>query len=189
MRIESAALVLAVAAGLAAPLQATSASTTDAFVLYSAGTDGLLNDPKDSGLHQALVLMEENGLSLPPDVGEKDKFAIGTVVRLLLSEIDFRVAMRLDAAPNSIPFSLTIRSSGNAGATPDETAFVRGPLRRTLQTLGLVDIHVEPFDFLYPAAPESWFDAVEKVAGWLEATPGIREIAGSLLITAKKPAA
>jgi SAM-dependent methyltransferase len=76
-----------------------------------------------------------------------------------------------------------------AGATPDETAFVRGPLRRTLQTLGLVDIHVEPFDFLYPAAPESWFDAVEKVAGWLEATPGIREIAGSLLITAKKPAA
>lgn len=117
MRIETTALIVAVAAGLAAPLQA---SSTDAIVLYSAGIDGLLDDPKDAGLQQALVLMEQNGLSLPPDMGKEEKFAIGTAARLLLSEIDFRVAMRPDAPSNSIPFSLTIRSSGNEGATPEE---------------------------------------------------------------------
>ncbi|MEE2673392.1 MAG: class I SAM-dependent methyltransferase [Myxococcota bacterium] len=73
------------------------------------------------------------------------------------------------------------------GATPDETAFVRWPLRRTLHAHGFVDIEVQPFDFMYPAVPAGWIDAVEALGRVLEATPGIREISGSLLIRGQKP--
>jgi len=75
-----------------------------------------------------------------------------------------------------------------AGVTPDETAFVRGPLRRTLERLGLEEVDVAPFDFLYPAIPASWIDAVAALGRRLEATPIVREIAGSLLIRGRKPA-
>lgn len=74
------------------------------------------------------------------------------------------------------------------GATPDETAFVRWPLRRTLGVLGLTDVDVRPFDFMYPGVPAGWIDAVEGLGRILEATPGVREIAGSLLIRGQKPA-
>ncbi len=73
------------------------------------------------------------------------------------------------------------------GATPDETAFVRWPLRRTLDAHGLVDVDVQPFDFMYPAVPAGWIGTVEALGRVLEATPGIREIAGSLLIRGQKP--
>ena len=108
----------AVAAGLwAVP---TAAASSDAIVLYSAGIDGILDDSKDAGLHAALVLMEQHGLSLPPDVSPSDALGINTVVNMLLSESELR--MRVDpslAKQGQPPFSLTISSGGNAGWSVD----------------------------------------------------------------------
>jgi SAM-dependent methyltransferase len=72
--------------------------------------------------------------------------------------------------------------------SPGETAFVRWRVRPTLARLGLADVRARPFDFLYPLTPARWIPAVERLGGVLERTPGVAEIAGSLLITGRKPA-
>ena len=74
-----------------------------------------------------------------------------------------------------------------AGASPDETAFVRWRLASVLEQHGLVDVRVEPFDFLYPLTPRPWIDLVERVGRRLEKTPLLREIAGSVLAVGRKP--
>jgi len=73
--------------------------------------------------------------------------------------------------------------------SPGETAFVRWRLARALAGAGLVDVAIRPFDFLYPAVPAALVPAVERLGRWLERVPGMREVAGSLLVTARKPAA
>jgi SAM-dependent methyltransferase len=74
-----------------------------------------------------------------------------------------------------------------AGDSPDETAFVRWPLGRALRLAGFEVERIEPFDFLHPSTPGVAVGAVERLSGWLEAIPLVREIAGSLLIVARKP--
>ena len=70
--------------------------------------------------------------------------------------------------------------------SPGETAFTRWQLRRGLQEAGLVDVTVQPFDFLYPLIPAPLIHAAERLGRHLERTPVVREIAGSLLIFARK---
>jgi SAM-dependent methyltransferase len=70
--------------------------------------------------------------------------------------------------------------------SPGETAFTRWRLRRDLEAARLVDITIRPFDFLYPIVPGVLVPAVEWIGRVLERTPVVREIAGSLLITARK---
>jgi SAM-dependent methyltransferase len=70
--------------------------------------------------------------------------------------------------------------------SPGETAFTRWGLRRTLARLGLVDIAIRPFDFLYPLTPERLVPAMERLGRVLERTPLVAEIAGSLLISARR---
>jgi len=74
------------------------------------------------------------------------------------------------------------------GGTPDETAFVRWRLKRDLERFGLVGVSVRPFDFLYPLTPRAMIPVVDRVGRVLERVPVLREIAGSLLISARKPA-
>jgi hypothetical protein len=76
-----------------------------------------------------------------------------------------------------------------AGDSPDETAFVRWSLARALRSAGFDVERLEPFDFLHPATPGVATGAVERLSGWLEAIPLIREIAGSLFIVARRPTA
>lgn len=71
--------------------------------------------------------------------------------------------------------------------SPDETAFTRWHLGRTLAALGLVEITIRPFDFLYPLTPRPLLGAVERLGRVLERTPLLAEMAGSLLVTARKP--
>jgi SAM-dependent methyltransferase len=73
------------------------------------------------------------------------------------------------------------------GVSPDEAAFVRWRLRALLASLGLVEVSVEPFDFLYPLTPAFLIGAVERLGPWLERAPVVREIAGSLFVVARKP--
>jgi SAM-dependent methyltransferase len=69
--------------------------------------------------------------------------------------------------------------------SPDETAFIRWQLRRRLTALGLVDVTVRPFDFLYPLTPAPLVPAVERLGRLLERVPAVAELAGSLFITAR----
>jgi SAM-dependent methyltransferase len=70
--------------------------------------------------------------------------------------------------------------------SPGETAFTRWRLRRDLEAAGLVEITIRPFDFLYPLVPGALVPAVERIGRVLERAPVVREIAGSLLITARR---
>ncbi|MCW5876535.1 MAG: methyltransferase domain-containing protein [Anaerolineales bacterium] len=69
--------------------------------------------------------------------------------------------------------------------SPDETAFVRWSLAKTLAEHGYVDIHITPFDWLHPAVPTGLIKPVEAIGRILEWLPGIREFSGSLLITCR----
>ena len=73
------------------------------------------------------------------------------------------------------------------GVSPDEMAFSRFRAARALREAGLASERVLPFDFLHPATPAFLLDAVAGLGGLVEKTPLAREIAGSLLLTARKP--
>jgi SAM-dependent methyltransferase len=72
--------------------------------------------------------------------------------------------------------------------SPGETAFMRWRLCRNLRALGLTEVRARPFDFLYPLTPARLVPLVERLGRVLERTPLVAEVAGSLLITARKPA-
>jgi len=73
------------------------------------------------------------------------------------------------------------------GVSPDEMAFSRFRAARALRSAGFTEVSVKPFDFLHPATPARAIGAVARVGRALETIPLFREIAGSMLITARKP--
>lgn len=72
------------------------------------------------------------------------------------------------------------------GDSPDETAFFRWTLRRRLEALGFDDVQIVPFDFLHPAVPAPLIPVVSAVGEVAERVPLVREISGSLHITARR---
>ena len=72
------------------------------------------------------------------------------------------------------------------GDSPDETAFFRWPLRRSLQKNGFREIRIEPFDFLHPALAPRFIGPAQAINRVLEKMPVISEFAGSLYIRASK---
>ena len=72
------------------------------------------------------------------------------------------------------------------GDSPDETAFFRWPLRRTLERAGFQQVEIVPFDFLHPRVPAGLIPSVQALGALLEKLPLTREIAGSLYIRASK---
>lgn len=72
------------------------------------------------------------------------------------------------------------------GVSPDEMAFSRFAARRALERAGFVDIAVEPFDFLHPSLPAGWVERGLAVSRALERLPLVREIAGSMLMRARR---
>jgi ubiquinone/menaquinone biosynthesis C-methylase UbiE len=73
------------------------------------------------------------------------------------------------------------------GVSPDEMAFSRFRARASLQRSGFSEIQVDPFDFLHPATPPAWLGCVAGLGSLLERVPLVREVAGSLLLRARKP--
>lgn len=74
------------------------------------------------------------------------------------------------------------------GVSPEETAFFRWSLKGRLEHAGFREVVIGPFDFLHPAVPRPMIPLVGGMGRILEKTPMVREIAGSLLIRAKRPA-
>lgn len=72
------------------------------------------------------------------------------------------------------------------GVSPEETAFFRWSLAAKLRAAGFAEVRVEPHDFLHPSVPAPLIPIVRRVGGVLEAIPLVREIAGSLLIYARR---
>ena len=73
------------------------------------------------------------------------------------------------------------------GVSPDEMAFTRFRAARALRAAGFANIAVRPFDFLHPSTPARVMGGVARIGRALEAIPLLREIAGSMIITATKP--
>jgi SAM-dependent methyltransferase len=73
------------------------------------------------------------------------------------------------------------------GVSPDELAFTRFHARAVLVRAGFVEVAVEPYDFLHPSTPQRWLKAVGRASRLLERVPIVREIAGSLLLRARRP--
>jgi SAM-dependent methyltransferase len=73
------------------------------------------------------------------------------------------------------------------GTSPDEMAFSRFHAARELRKAGFRDARVQPFDFVHPAIPPSLLPAAERFSRVLERLPLVREIAGSLLLVARRP--
>lgn len=72
------------------------------------------------------------------------------------------------------------------GNSPDEMAFSRFSARRALERAGFVEVAVEPFDFLHPSIPERWVERGLAASRALERIPLVREIAGSMLMRARR---
>ncbi len=72
------------------------------------------------------------------------------------------------------------------GVSPDEMAFSRFRARRALERAGFADVAVEPFDFLHPSIPAGWVERGLAASRALERIPLVREIAGSMLMRARR---
>jgi ubiquinone/menaquinone biosynthesis C-methylase UbiE len=72
------------------------------------------------------------------------------------------------------------------GDSPDETAFFRWSLRKVMQKAGFTDVLIKPFDFLHPATPVSLIPFISLAGKIIEKIPVMKEIAGSLYISAHK---
>ena len=70
--------------------------------------------------------------------------------------------------------------------SPDETAFVRWPLKRLLEQAGFREVCITPFDWLHPATPSRLITRVSRLGRLFERIPGLREGAGSLLIRCRR---
>lgn len=71
--------------------------------------------------------------------------------------------------------------------SPNETAFVRAKLAQQFQKHGFIHVQIQLFDFLHPGTPKPLINVVKSLGDILERTPLVKEIAGSLFITAQKP--
>jgi len=73
------------------------------------------------------------------------------------------------------------------GDSPDETAFFRWYIRKLLRKTGFVEISIQPFDFLHPSVPPAMIKFISSIGATVEKIPVLKEIAGSLYISARKP--
>jgi len=72
-----------------------------------------------------------------------------------------------------------------SGDSPDEYAFTRWQIARELAACHYSEIEVEPVEFMHPNTPRSLIPSVDALERFLSRT-FLREIAGSLLISARK---
>lgn len=70
--------------------------------------------------------------------------------------------------------------------SPTETAFFRWSLAAWFGRQGFSEIKIRPFDFLHPLIPSFLIKPVSGLSLLMEKIPLIKELAGSLIISAKK---
>lgn len=73
-----------------------------------------------------------------------------------------------------------------SNSSPDETAFFRWQLKRSLEKAGFIKVKVEPFDFMYPLFPSYFIPVLKVMDSFLINTPLLKEFSGSLMVTGEK---
>ena len=96
------------------------------------------------------------------------------------------------AEPNMLNPQIVVQKNvtsikARMGDSPDESAFVRWRLRDQLLEAGFVDVHIMPHDWLHPATPSPLIKVIIHAGQILEKLPVIREFAGSLHISCRRP--
>ena len=71
--------------------------------------------------------------------------------------------------------------------SPDEIAFIRRRMEKSLLQIGFIDVTVKPYDWLHQNTPSRWIPFIQKLGRKLEETPILCEFSGSLIIRAVKP--
>jgi ubiquinone/menaquinone biosynthesis C-methylase UbiE len=72
------------------------------------------------------------------------------------------------------------------GDSPDETAVVRWKMKKLLKQTGFKDVEIFPYDFLHPAVPGFCISLASTIGKVIEKIPLLKEVAGSVIIYAKK---
>ncbi len=72
------------------------------------------------------------------------------------------------------------------GDSPDETAIIRWQFDNLLKKKGFTNIKITPYDFLHPITPKVLVNVISGVGSVIEKIPLLREIAGSVIISAEK---
>ena len=85
------------------------------------------------------------------------------------------------AIERNIPFMRKLFNN-----SPNETAFIRWNLKKKLIKAGFTHVQLKPFDFLHPATPAFLINPIIQISKTFEATPLLKEIAGSLIISGEK---
>ena len=161
---------------------------------------GLLEQAKQRVKKEKVFFIKGDAENINPDIGKFD-VALGTSVlhHLDVVKVLKGVYMLLNAGgkifflePNmqnpQIWLERNIRCIGAAMQnTEDETAFYKKDLKSILGSCGFCNIYVEPFDFMHPLIPKPLVGALGGIFRLFEATPLVREFAGSLMITGEKP--
>lgn len=70
--------------------------------------------------------------------------------------------------------------------SPSETALVRWQVKKILTDIGFRAVMVKNHDFLFPLTPKPFIKTAKKLSNFLEKTPLVKEISGSLIIYAIK---
>jgi hypothetical protein len=70
------------------------------------------------------------------------------------------------------------------GQCSEATAFFSGQLKRIFRHYGFVDIVIKPIEFVHPHTPPRLVPLSHKISRLLERIPVIKEMAGSLFISA-----
>ena len=73
------------------------------------------------------------------------------------------------------------------GVSPDETAIIRWSMVKMLSECGFTEARVFTYDFLHPYTPNFMIPFVNWFGRILERIPLVKEIAGSVIIFARKP--
>ena len=73
------------------------------------------------------------------------------------------------------------------GDSPDETAIIRWKLAKMLASINYTNINIFPYDFLHPITPDFLIGTVNSIGKVVEKIPVLKEIAGSVIISAEKP--
>ena len=88
-----------------------------------------------------------------------------------------------------VAFEKLVRPIGALlGNTPDERAFSRFYAIRVVANAGLAAASAKPIEFLHPKTPPWLLPAAVRITRLVERLPLLREFAGSLVISAEKPA-
>ncbi|HED66961.1 MAG TPA: hypothetical protein ENJ09_15575, partial [Planctomycetes bacterium] len=112
----------------------------DILVVYSRGADGMLSDPRDAGLRDALELVDERVIEVAEMAGKDLPIPMLQLARdLLLSPLSFRADFSFGGGMTNTPFKAQLTVEG----TPEE---VRSIADRVAPLLGTIPIPAEPVE-------------------------------------------